>query len=798
MLLPVKWLKEYVDIDDIDSRTLADNLTLSGSHVESIISLDRDIENVVIGRIEKLEKHPNADNLIITEVNIGTETLQIVTGAKNLKEGDYVPVALVGAKLPGGINIDKVTFRGVDSYGMLCSLKELGYEDNVIPKYQRDGIFVLDKEYPLGTDIKEVLGLYGEIIEFEITPNRPDCLSIIGMARETAATFNRELKLPDINILNEVDDIHDYVESIEIDEKLCNRYYARVIKDVKIQPSPLWMQNRLIEAGVRPINNIVDITNYVMLELGQPLHAFDLNKLKNNKIVVRTARDGEKIVTLDNVTRSLKDTDLLITDGENPIGIAGTMGGLDSEITDDTTTVLVEGASFSDKSIRKTSKSLGLRTEASSRFEKGIDPNLCEIAAERTCQLAELIGAGKVVKGVIDVYPNRRKEKVITLRPERVNGLLGTNLNVDEMIDYLRRLDLKATKKESVLDVTIPTYRLDLGIEADLIEEIGRLYGFHNVEVRPLEGILTRGDKAYNKVVGDKVKSVLQGLGFNEVMTYSFISPKAYDKIKVKEDSSLRKYIEIMNPLGEDYSVMRTTLIPNMMDLLARNYNYGVKECFAYEIGNVFIPKQLPLEELPYEKKRLCIGMFGDADFYDLKEVVEILFDRLGIEGLDFVQENDNPTFHPNRTASILLNGEKLGTIGEIHIDVMENYDIKVRVYIADLDFDKIVDNTNLDRKYKPLPKYPAILRDIAVVVDKDVLVGELQKAIIENGEGLIENVELFDVYTGEQVQEGKKSVAFSITYRSYDRTLVDDEINSIQERIIEGLEKKFNAKLRS
>jgi len=798
MLLPVKWLKDYVDIEDIDARKLADELTLSGSHVESIISMDRGIENVVVGRIESIEKHQNADKLSVCKVNTGSETLTIVTGARNLKEGDYVPVALIGAKLPGGVVIEKTNFRGVDSFGMLCSLKELGYEDSVIPKYQKDGIFVFDKEYPLGRDVREILGLYGEVIEFEITPNRPDCLSIVGMARETAATFNRKVRLPEIEIKGETEDIHDYVESIEVYEALCNRYYARVLKDVEIKESPLWLQTRLMEAGVRPINNMVDITNYVMLELGQPLHAFDLKKLKHNRIVVRTAREGEKIVTLDNVERILKDTDLLITDGEEPIGIAGVMGGLNSEITEDTSVVLIESANFSEKSIRKTSKRLGLRSEASSRFEKGIDPNLCALAAERVCQLAELIGAGKVVKGVIDVYPNKREEKTIDLRPERVNSLLGLKLTVEDMADYLERLGLKAEKSGNILKVTIPTYRLDLGIEADLIEEIGRLYGFHNVESQPLEGVLTRGDKSYGRLVADRVKSVLMGLGYNEVLTYSFISPKAYDRINVEPDSPLRRYIEIMNPLGEDYSIMRTTLIPNMLDLLVRNYNYGVKECYAYELGNTFIPKELPLKELPYEKKRLCIGMYGEEDFYSLKETVEILFERLGIYGLEFVPERNNPTFHPNRTARILKDGEEFGIIGEIHMDVLEKYDVEKRIYLADLDFDRMVQHTNMERKYKPLPKYPAIVRDIAIVVDMDVTVGEIQKEILSKGQGLIENVELFDVYTGEQVQKGKKSLAFSITYRSYERTLIDDEVNAIQDSIVSALESRFDAKLRS
>lgn len=798
MLLPIKWLKEYVNVDDIDSKVLADKLTLSGSHVESIISLDRGIENVVVGKIEKIEKHNNADNLLIIMVDIGDEVLQIVTGAKNLKEGDYVPVALIGAKLPNGMHIDKTNFRGVDSFGMLCSLKELDYNDNVIPKYQRDGIFVLDKEYPLGTNIEEVLGLHGEIIEFEITPNRPDCLNIIGMARETAATFNREVKLPEIKIDNEVEDINNYIESIEIDRELCNRYYARLIKDVEIKESPLWLQTRLMEAGVRPINNMVDITNYVMLELGEPLHAFDLDKLRNNKIVVRRAKDGEKIITIDNVTRELTNSNLLITDGENPIGIAGVMGGLDSEITDDTTTVLIEGANFNDRSIRLTSKELNLRTEASSRFEKGIDPNLSEIAAERVCQLVEQIGAGKVVKGKIDIYENVREEKVIEARPEKVNGLLGSNFTIDEMVGYLERLGLSTSVVDNRLNVIIPTYRLDLEIEADLIEEIGRIHGFHNIAAQPLEGVLTRGVKSYDKIVADEAKIALQGMGFNEVMTYSFISPKAYDKIKVEDDNELRNYIELMNPLGEDYSVMRTTLIPNMLELLGRNYNYGVKECFAYEIGNVFIPKQLPLRELPSEKQRLSIGAYGHIDFYDIKEVVEIIFERLGIKDLEFLPEKDNPTFHPNRTAAIIRNGKRYGILGEIHPDVIENYEIGTRVYVADLNFDSIVKNTNLERKYKPLPKYPSIVRDIAVVVDRDVLVGDLQKIIIKNSRDLIEDVKLFDVYTGDQISEGKKSIAFSITYRSHDRTLKDGEVNDIQEKIILELKNTFDAELRA
>lgn len=796
MFLPVKWLKEYVNLD-VDTKVLADELTLSGSHVESIISLDRGIKKVVVGRIEKIEKHEDADKLLIVMVNIGEETIQIVTGATNLRVGDYVPVALIGAKLPKDIYIEKTKFRGVESYGMLCSLKELGYEDNVIPKLHRDGIFVMEKEYPLGTPIDKILGLHGEIIELEITPNRPDCLSIIGMARETAATFDRELKLPEIMIKDEVEDIKDYLESIEVDGELCNRYYARAIKDIEIKESPLWLQIYLMEAGVRPINNIVDITNFVMLEFGQPLHAFDLDKLKNKQILVRRAKDEEKIRTIDDQERILTNENLVITDGENPIAIAGVMGGMDSEVTEETTTVLLESANFNSKSIRLTSKQLNLRTEASSRFEKGMDPNLCKIAAERACQLIEQIGAGKVVKGYMDVYENVRKGKTIQLRPEKVNNLLGTDLTVEEMIDYLERLDLKTSLNGNIIDVKVPTYRLDLNLEADLIEEIGRLHGFHNIPIQPLVGVLTRGEKPYSRIVSDKASSILQGLGLNEVITYSFISPKVYDKIKVELDSKLRDYIKLINPLGEDYSVMRTTLIPNMLDILSRNYNYGVKECFLYEIGNIFIPKELPLNELPKEEKTLSIGMYGNVDFYDLKEVVVTLLERLGIKDLEYIKEDKNPTFHPNRTGNLLLKREKIGVLGEIHMDVLENYDIETRVYIAQLNFDTIVKEAILEKKYRPLPKYPAILRDIAVVVDSNVLVGDLEKIILENGEGLVEKVELFDVYEGKQIDEGKKSIAFSIVYRSFERTLKDEEVNIVHQRIIEDLENRLDAKLR-
>lgn len=797
MLLPIKWLKDYVDLKE-DSRSIADRLTMSGSHVESIISLKDEIKKVVVGKIKTIEKHKDADKLLVCKVDIGSETLQIVTGAMNLKEGDYIPVAIVGGKLPGGMDIGKTNFRGVDSYGMVCSLKELGFGDNVISKEMKDGIFVLDKEYPLGSSIVDAVGLDEDVIELEVTPNRPDCLSIIGMAREAAATFELSLNEPLIDIKNEVEDIKDYLKDIKVESPNCNRYYSRVIKDVKIKSSPLWIQTRLMESGIRPINNIVDITNFVMLEYGEPLHAFDLEKVEGKEIIVRQAKEGEVIKTLDEVDRELSSADLVIADKDKPIGIAGVMGGYNTEITENTKNVLLEGANFNTKSIRLTSKKFNLRSEASTRFEKGIDPNLCQVAVNRVCQLIEETDSGIVIKGEIDVYKEVKKEKEIDLKPESVNNLLGINITIEEMIGYLNSLGLMSKLEDNIIKTTIPTFRLDLEIEADLIEEIGRMYGFHNIESKPLVGVLTRGEKPYERVIEDKTKSILKGFGLNEVMTYSFISPRAYDKINLPENSSLRNYIQLINPLGEDYSVMRTTLMPNMLDLLSRNFNRGVENCYMYEIGNIFIAKELPVKTLPEEKKILSFGIYGEKDFYYLKEVINKSLGRLGIRNLEYIREENHPTFHPGRTAKVMLDGEELGIIGEVHPDVSENYHISDKVYLSQLDFKKIIEKTNLDIKFKELPKYPSMTRDIAILIDKDILVGEIEKIILKHGQGLIEKVELFDIYTGDQVPESKKSVAYSIIYRSMDRTLRDEEVNKIQDSIIKDLTNTFKAELRS
>lgn len=797
MLLPVRWLSNYVDID-VDIKDLADKLTLSGSNVESIKRIDKGIKNIIVGKILEIKPHDNADKLVICQIDVGEEVLQIVTGATNVKENDYVPVAIIGAELPGDFKIEKTNFRGVDSYGMLCSLEELGFKKNVLTKEMTEGILIFKEEHKLGEDVVELLGLDSHILEIEITPNRPDCLCLVGMAREAKAALKSTFKYPNIEIKNEESDIKEYIEDVVIESEKCNRYYTKVIKDVKIEQSPLWLQIDLMNAGIKPVNNIVDVTNYVMLELGEPLHAFDLDKVVGKNIIVRDAIDNEEITTLDNQKRKLSSQDLVIADSENPLAIAGVMGGLDSEITEKTTTVLLEGANFEGKSIRLTSKKFNLRSEASFRFEKGIDPNLAKVAVDRACQLIEQINAGVVVKGNIDKYPNKREEKEISLRYERVNKVLGTNISKEDIISYLEELSLKPVDNKDHVTVSVPTYRTDLNIEADLVEEVGRLYGYHNIEKKPLVTEVSRGEKPYQRKIAKIARENLLGYGFNEVMTYSFISPSSFDKIKAPKDSSLRTYIELLNPLGQEYSVMRTTLTPAMLELLSRNINRGVDRNFAFEIGNIFIPNELPVTTLPVEKKVLTLAFYGDKDFYYLKESVDSTLKALGLKELEYEQEKANSTFHPGRTANVLYKGEKIGILGELHPDVTENYDISERVYLAEIDFEFVIENTNLEKQYRPLPKYPAVSRDIAVVVDKDILVGDIEKVILKHGEDLVEDIKLFDIYTGDQIEEGKKSVAFSIIYRSYTHTLKDEEINSIQDLIIKDLETSLEAKLRS
>lgn len=791
MLLPIKWLKDYVDFD-FDVKKLADGLSNSGSHVESIIIPDDGLNKIVVGKIEKIEKHPDADKLVICSVNVGDEILQIVTGASNVFEGAIVPVALHGSTLAGDVKIKKGKLRGVESNGMLCSLEELGFENSVIPKEAKNGIFIFPEGTEIGKSAIEVLFMDNEILELEITPNRPDCLSIMGMAVETAASFDLKTKHNDIKIENEVSNFSEFFDDIIVETENCNRYYSKILKNIKIGPSPLWLQAYLMQAGVRPVSNIVDLTNFVMLEYGEPLHAFDLDTLKNKKIVVRMAEDGEEMVTLDGETRKLEKDDILITDGSEIVGLAGVMGGLDSEITDKTVNVLLEGASFNKENIRKTSRRLNLRSEASSRFEKGIDVNLAKTAVDRVCELAEKMEIAEVVGGNKDVGNFDRKEKEIKLRKEKVNNLIGVDFTMDEISNILNRLEIETDVRDDYLIAKVPTVRLDLDIEEDLIEEIARIYAYDNIEPKKLKGTLTVGRKPVFRNVEDRIKNQLIGLGYSEFMTYSFVSPSSYEKANYKEDE--KNIIKILNPLGEDYSIMRTTMIPSMIDALSKNYARGNVNVGGFEIGNTFFPTE---EELPSERLKLAMGFYDLGDFYYLKESIEKSLWYLGINNLE-VRRREASFLHPGRSAEFILNGKSLGVFGEVHPKVLENYGLKKKAYVAELDFNLIVENTIDNYTYKALPKYPTMKRDFAFVMDRDLDSVELEKISKKYGKELLESFKVFDIYEGKNIEDDKKSVAFSLVFRAADRTLEESEVTEICEKIVAEIESEIEAKLRS
>lgn len=795
MRVPLKWLKDYVDIE-MGAKEFADLMTMSGSKVEAIEALGEGIKGVVTGRIESIVPHPNADKLVITQVNIGTETLQIVTGAKNVKEGDVVPLALEGAELAGGLKIKKGKLRGEVSQGMLCSQEELGIPVDYIPQDIRDGIWILDKDLPLGVPLQEVVDFRDQIIEFEITSNRPDCLSVIGLAREAAATLGKSMKSLEVEPETQADTPEGITVTLE-DTDGCHRYVARVIKDVVVAPSPLWLQERLLKAGVRPINNVVDITNYVMLEYGQPLHAFDLTHIAGKQIIVRKAQNQEAFTTLDSVQRTLDHTMTVIADGEKALAVAGVMGGENSEVTLKTRTVLLESASFNKDRVRATSKKLGLRTEASSRFEKGVDTNLAITAANRACQLMAQLGVGKVSTEIVDVYPVKKEPRVVLVRPERINQLLGTTLTPEEMVDILARLEIPAVVTPAGIEATVPTFRDDLQMEADFAEEISRLYGYNNIPSTMLRGKVTVGGKNRTQSIEDRTRTILCALGYHEVLTYSFVSPKSIDKINLGEESIKRKFVKLLNPLGDETSVMRTSLLPNMMQVLAHNQNHRVEEAKAFELGSIFIPHPNPEEKLPQEISSLVIGAYGEEDFYSVKGAVETLLQSLGITGSVFEVEKNHPTFHPGRCANLFAGEKLLGTLGEIHPQVMENYDMYKKCYAAELDFAALVELTNLQRMYQPLPKYPAMTRDLAIVVKDEIFVRDIERILEANGGAILEKFELFDVYKGSQVPAGYKSVAYTLTYRHGERTLQEEEVNQVQEKIIAELKEKLGGQLR-
>ncbi len=798
MKAPIKWLSDYVNIN-VPIKEYTDLLTLSGSKVEGVEDMGKDIEKVVVGKIISIEKHPDAEKLRICKVDIGCEVLQIVTGAPNVKEGDYIPLALVGAKLPGGeIKLSKL--RGVESFGMMCSIDELNLTKDYLPDAPDYGVYVFSETQELGADVKDVLDL-DKVVEFEITSNRPDCLSIIGLARETAATLSEAFKNPKTEVKEEAGGSINDLVSIEIkNPELCYRYAARAVKDVKIEPSPAWMQRRLAAAGMRPINNIVDITNYVMLEYGQPMHAFDLDQVQGGKIIVRTPKDGEAMRTLDGQDRNLEPEMLLICDENRPIGVAGVMGGENSEITEKTNTILLESATFKGSSIRITGKKMGLRSEASIRFEKGLDTENAIPALNRCAELIELLGAGKIVKGIADCNCKPYQKRVMKLEPDRINSFLGSDIQTTEMIKILESLEFEVDEKNMTL--IPPSFRGDIVELADLCEEVARFYGYNNIKPSLLSGKESmQGRKTYKQKMEDVIRNTMTGCGLNEAYTLSFASPKVFDTINLPKDHYLRNAVVISNPLGEDFSLMRTTTLPDMLKSLSINYNRNNSEAALFEMAYVYIP--IEGEVLADERETLTIGMYGGtSDFYELKGMIEELLSAMGIKNYEFRPEKEESSFHPGRTAKLYVEGKNkemlyAATLGEVHPQVAENYECPGRTYVALADVGVLIAASTTEKHYSQLPKFPAITRDLAVVVSEELYVAQILQAIKQKGGEYLEDVSIFDVYKGAQVPDGMKSVAIALSFRASDRTLKDEDVNIAMERILKNLEKSFDAQRR-
>ena len=794
----LSWIKAYVPDLEVTAQEYTDAMTLTGTKVEGFEKMDADLDKIVVGQIDKIEKHPDADKLIICQVNIGTESIQIVTGAPNVKEGDKVPVVLDGGRVAGGhepgqrvaggIKIKKGKLRGVESNGMMCSIEELGSNRDMYPDAPEYGIYIFPEDTEVGADAIEVLGLHDVVFEYEITSNRVDCYSVVGIAREAAATFHKEFCPPVVTATGNDEDVNDYIKVTVKNTDLCPRYCARIVKNIKIAPSPEWMQRRLASVGIRPINNLVDITNYVMEEYGQPMHAYDLDTIANHEIIVRTAEADEKFTTLDGQERQMDEDVLMICDGEKSIGIAGIMGGENSMITDNVKTMLFEAACFDGTNIRKSSKRVGLRTDASGKFEKGLDPNNAQAAIDRACQLIEEMGAGEVVGGMVDVYGKKKEPVRVPFDPEAINNLLGTEIAEEDMIGYFKKIDLEYDKEKR--EVIAPTFRHDLFRMADLAEEVARFYGYDNIPTTLPRGEATTGKLSFKLRVEEIARDIAEFCGFSQGMTYSFESPKVFDKLLLPEDSPLRQTVDIVNPLGEDYSVMRTTSLNGMLTSLATNYNRRNKNVRLYELGNVYLPKALPLTELPEERMQFTLGMYGDGDFFSMKGVVEEFFEKVGLHKKETYDPNAGKTYlHPGRQANIIYDGTVVGYLGEVHPDVADNYGIGTRAYIAVIDMPEIVKKATFDRKYTGIAKFPAVTRDISMVMPKEILVGQVEEVIEKKGGTYLESYALFDIYEGEQIKKGFKSVAYSIVFRAKDKTLEEAEITSAMNKILEGLE---------
>ena len=792
MDLSIRWLKDYVDIGDISMRDFSEAMSMSGSKVEGWTTEFEDVKNVVVGKILSGEPHPDSDHLVICQLDVGQqEPVQIVTGASNVHVGDMVPAALHKSQLPNGVKITKGKLRGVMSNGMMCSIAELNLTKGDFPYAAEDGIFLLQEDCQVGQDIASAIGCNDTCVEFEITPNRPDCLSVLGLAREAAVTFGKELKMHTPQVKGCGGDIHDYL-SVEVrNPQLCPRYTAKVVKNVKIGPSPRWMRERLRASGVRPIDNIVDITNYVMLEYGQPMHAFDIEYVKDHKIIVRNAVSGETIQTLDGVDRTLSEDMLVIADSEKASAVAGVMGGEHSGINENTHTVVFESACFKGSSVRITAKKLGMRTESSGRFEKGLDAQNCLPAVMRACELVELLGAGEVVDGVIDVDNTNYQPTRIHLDADWTNRFLGTDIPKEQMVKILTDLQFQMEGDE----IIVPSFRSDVEHKADIAEEIARFYGYNNIPTTIAKGSPEGGYNEYQKFERVVNQNML-AQGMYEIMTYSFVSPKQYDKIRLPKDDPKRQSVVIRNPLGEDTSIMRTNAIPSMMDILSKNYNNRNGAVSLYEIGNEYIPVEGEL--LPDEVPNLVLGMYGDdKDFFTLKGVVENLLDTLAIREYDVDAKSDDPTFHPGRCAVLSKDGEEFGIIGEVHPLVCANYGINTRVYVGKLKLRKLFAMMDTQRSYVPMPKFPASTRDLALLCDDALPVMTMEKAIKAAAGKILEKIELFDVYKGSQIAQGKKSVAFNISMRASDRTLTDEEVNGAMSKILKALE-ELGAQIRS